>query len=247
MLAIIGGTGLTELQEWQPEEEKMISGPYGEPSAPLQFGRFAGHNVVFLPRHGKGHTLPPHMINYRANIWALQEVGVEGIIAVNAVGSINSAMMAESLVVPHQIIDYTWGREASFAEAGKVTHIDFTHPYDDDLRDELIDAGEMEGIMIFPEAVYGATQGPRLETAAEINCMERDSCDIVGMTGMPEACLARELEIPYACLSLVVNMAAGRSDGLITMVDIERALKNGMSKVHRVLGYLLTARNQEAE
>lgn len=241
MLAIIGGTGLTELQEWEPSEEKLIQGDYGAPSGPLQFGRLAGEEMVFLPRHGKGHALPPHLINYRANLWALQEVGIAGIIAVNAVGSINKVMGPEALVVPHQVIDYTWGRESSYAQPGQVNHIDFTHPYDEDLRDALIDAGEMEGIMVFPEAVYGATQGPRLETAAEINRLERDGCDIVGMTGMPEACLARELDIPYACLSLVVNMAAGRSDGLITMADIERALKNGMGKVHRILCHVLTA------
>lgn len=241
MLAIIGGTGLTELQAWEPGEEKLVQGVYGAPSGPLQFGRLGGADIVFLPRHGKGHALPPHLINYRANLWALKEVGVTGIIAVNAVGSINKAMGAEALVVPHQIIDYTWGRESSYAQPGQVTHIDFTHPYDEDLRDALIDAGEMEGIMVFPEAVYGATQGPRLETAAEINRFERDGCDIVGMTGMPEACLARELGIPYACLSLVVNMAAGRSDGLITMSDIDRALGNGMGKVHRILCHVLAA------
>lgn len=247
MLAIIGGTGLTELDGLIIHEQKTIETPYGATSAALEVGQFAGQDVVFLARHGKGHTLPPHQVNYRANIWALRELGVTGIIAVNAVGGINVAMGPEVLVVPHQIVDYTWGRETSFSELGKVIHIDFTHPYDEDLRDALTDAGEMQGYLIHSQAVYAATQGPRLETAAEINRLERDGCDIVGMTGMPEACLARELEIPYACLSLVVNMAAGRSPGIITMTDIGKALVNGMTKVRNLLGQLLRDRAAEAD
>lgn len=242
MLAIIGGTGLTELDGLTIDEQKTIETPYGATSASLEVGQLAGQKVVFLARHGKGHTLPPHQVNYRANIWALRELGVTGIVAVNAVGGINPAMGPEALVVPHQIIDYTWGRETSFSEFGKVIHIDFTHPYDEDLRDALTDAGEMQGYLIHSQAVYAATQGPRLETAAEINRLERDGCDIVGMTGMPEACLARELEMPYACLSLVVNMAAGRSPGIITMADIEKALDSGMSKVRGLLERLLQDR-----
>lgn len=242
--AIIGGTGLAALEGLQIREEKPLATPYGETSAPLQFGAFsdrngADDNVVFLPRHGKGHSLPPHLVNYRANIWALKQVGVQRIIAVNAVGSINPAMGAGALVVPHQIVDYTWGRESSFSESGKVIHIDFSFPYSDGVRESLLAAAQQLALEIHPQGVYGATQGPRLETAAEIDRMDRDGCDIVGMTGMPEACLAREMDMDYGCLSLVVNMAAGRSEGIITMEDIQRALDNGMDKVRLILKQVL--------
>ncbi len=242
--AIIGGTGLTALEGLVIREEKQVTTPYGETSAPLQFGSFENDKggsapVVFLARHGTHHSLPPHMVNYRANLWALKHAGVQQIVAVNAVGSINPAMPAEALVIPSQIIDYTWGRESSYSEAGKVIHIDFSYPYSDSVRERLLGASQRLGLVVHYGGVYGATQGPRLETAAEIDRMERDGCDIVGMTGMPEACLARELELEYGCLSLVVNMAAGRSDGIITMEDIQRALDNGMSKVRSILREML--------
>lgn len=240
MLAIIGGTGLTDLEGLEITEEKIISTPYGHCSAPLQLGRFAGSEVAFLARHGKGHTLPPHSINYRANIWALKEAGVKSIIAVNAVGGIKKSFATESIVIPDQIIDYTWGRESSFSELGKVIHIDFTEPYTEALRELLSDAGELEGLTVHSHGVYGATQGPRLETVAEVDKLERDGCDIVGMTGMPEACLARELELDYACVSLVVNPAAGRSDGVITMEQIEQAIERGMGKIRRLIAKALT-------
>jgi len=242
--AIIGGTGLTALEGLVIREEKQVTTPYGETSAPLQFGSFENDKggsapVVFLARHGTHHSLPPHMVNYRANLWALKHAGVQQIVAVNAVGSINPAMPAEALVIPSQIIDYTWGRESSYSEAGKVIHIDFSYPYSDSVRERLLGASQRLGMVVHYGGVYGTTQGPRLETAAEIDRMDRDGCDIVGMTGMPEACLARELELEYGCLSLVVNMAAGRSDGIITMEDIQRALDNGMSKVRSILREML--------
>lgn len=239
--AIIGGTGLTSLEGFDVRETRRVETPYGETSAPLALGTYGGRDVVFLPRHGSGHSLPPHLVNYRANLWALREAGVQQIVAVNAVGGINPAMGAEALVVPHQVVDYTWGRESSFSEPGKVIHIDFTHPYTEALRQTLIAAGRSLGFAIHDHGVYGATQGPRLETIAEIDRMERDGCDIVGMTGMPEACLARELELEYACLSLVVNMAAGRSEGIITMADIQLALDNGMGRVRDILRAFLGA------
>lgn len=241
LTAIIGGTGLTALEGLVIHEQKTVTTPYGDTSAPLQFGTFGPANtpVVFLARHGTQHSLPPHLVNYRANLWALKEAGVQHIIAVNAVGSINPAMPAEALVVPSQIVDYTWGRESSYSEPGKVIHIDFSYPYSEVVRERVLAAGKNLGLAVHDGGVYGATQGPRLETAAEIDRMDRDGCDIVGMTGMPEACLARELELEYACLSLVVNMAAGRSDGIITMEDIQRALDNGMSKVRSVLAAAL--------
>ena len=240
LIAIVGGTGLTELDGLELTESRTVDTPYGTPSAPLEFGRFGQKQVVFLARHGKGHTVPPHQVNYRANIQALKQVGVREIIAVNAVGGINPQMGAESLVVPDQIIDYTWGREFTFADRGNVLHVDFSYPYSDHLRKGLIGAAETLGVKIHDGGVYGATQGPRLETAAEVNKLERDGCDIVGMTGMPEASLAREAELDYACLSLVVNMAAGRSDGIITMEDIERAINNGMGNVRAILAQWLS-------
>ncbi|PIE41252.1 MAG: S-methyl-5'-thioadenosine phosphorylase [Gammaproteobacteria bacterium] len=239
MLAIIGGTGLTDLDGLNILEEKTVNTPYGQCSAPVQTGIYAGTKVAFLARHGKGHVLAPHVINYRANIRALKDMGVTSIIAVNAVGGICSIMATESLVVPHQLIDYTWGRESSYSDKGKVIHIDFTEPYTQRLRELLIRAAEQEGLTIHTRGVYGATQGPRLETAAEIDRFEKDGCDIVGMTGMPEACLARELELDYACLSLVVNPAAGRSDREITMTQIQQAIDSGMGKVRRVIARAL--------
>ncbi|MCG8670346.1 MAG: S-methyl-5'-thioinosine phosphorylase [Pseudomonadales bacterium] len=247
MLAIIGGTGLTELEGLEIQDEKIISTPYGHCSAPVQMGRYADIHVAFLARHGKGHTLPPHAINYRANLWALKECGITKIVAVNAVGGIRKNLGTESIVVPHQLIDYTWGRETSFSEQGKVIHIDFTEPYTEELRELLIDAGELEGLSVHSQGVYACTQGPRLETAAEVDKLDKDGCDIVGMTGMPEAALARELELEYACVSLVVNPAAGRSDSIITMEQIEKAVERGMGKVRRLIAKALTLQNELEE
>ncbi|RLT88800.1 MULTISPECIES: S-methyl-5'-thioinosine phosphorylase [unclassified Ketobacter] len=240
LIAIVGGTGLTELQGLELTDTRTLETEYGVPSAALEFGRFGQQPVVFLARHGKGHTVPPHQVNYRANIQALKQVGVEKIIAVNAVGGINPQMGAESLVIPDQIIDYTWGREFTFADQGNVLHVDFSYPYSEPLRQSLLTAAAELGLAVHDGGVYGATQGPRLETAAEVDRLERDGCDIVGMTGMPEASLAREAELEYACLSLVVNMAAGRSEGIITMDDIELAIKNGMGNVRAILAQLLS-------
>ena len=241
LIAIVGGTGLTELDGLSIRESRTVETRYGPPSAALEFGRFGEQEVVFLARHGKGHRLPPHQINYRANITALKSVGVTDIIAVNAVGGINPAMGAEALVVPHQIVDYTWGREFAFAEEGNVLHVDFSFPYTDSLREGLLAAGRKTGLKVHDGGVYGATQGPRLETVAEIARLERDGGDIVGMTGMPEAALARELALPYACLALVVNPAAGKAPGLITMAEIERVLEQGMGAVKGVLARVLSA------
>lgn len=247
MLAIIGGTGLTDLEGLTINDEKIVSTPYGDCSAPVQFGEYHGTEVAFLARHGKGHTIAPHAINYRANIWALKESGVDAIIAVNAVGGIRENYGTESIVVPHQLVDYTWGRESSYSEKGKVIHIDFTDPYTEELRELLMDAGELEGILVHSQGVYGVTQGPRLETTAEVDRLERDGCDIVGMTGMPEAALARELDLQYACVSLVVNPAAGRSDTVITMEQIEEAIARGMGKVRRLIGRALTLQKEQRE
>jgi 5'-deoxy-5'-methylthioadenosine phosphorylase len=236
-LAIIGGTGLTSLKNLQIERREVMHTPYGEPSGPLVHGLLCGKQVVFLPRHGTAHTIPPHEVNYRANLWALQHIGITKVIAVAAVGGVTSAMKPTALVIPDQIIDYTWSRQHTFfqGELSQVTHIDFTEPYCADLREVLIAAGEAAGIEVINGATYGATQGPRLETAAEITRMERDGCDIVGMTGMPEAALARELELCYAACAVCANWAAGLGEGEISMDEIERNLRIGMDRVRGLL------------
>jgi 5'-methylthioinosine phosphorylase len=236
-LAIIGGTGLTSINDLEITGREMMTTPFGEPSGPLVHGELYGHEVMFLPRHGSGHTIPPHKVNYRANIWALREAGAKSVIAVNAVGAIQSDMQPASLVIPDQIVDYTWSRTNTFFEEGlsKVVHIDFTDPYCEDMRSKIIAAAEKINLSLFAGATYAAMQGPRLETAAEINKLERDACHIVGMTGMPETALARELELCYACIAVVANMAAGRGDGEITMSEIERHLASGMENVKKLI------------
>jgi len=239
MLAIIGGSGLTQLSNLDVQRREVVRTPYGEPSGVLLFGRVCNLDVVFLARHGYGHTIPPHMVNYRANIWALHQAGVTGILSVASVGGIRSDMAPGTLVVPHQIIDYTWGRRSTFHDMTDrpVVHIDFTHPYDPILRRRLIAAATEAGESVIDGAVYAATQGPRLETAAEVNRLERDGADVVGMTGMPEAALARELAIPYAAISVVANWGAGRADSSegIGFGTIEGTLQGAMGRVRKVL------------
>ena len=236
-LAIIGGTGLTTLKNLAIERREVVHTPYGQPSGPLSHGRLCGKEVVFLPRHGSGHTIAPHDVNYRANLWALDHIGVTKVIAIAAVGGITPAMVPAALVIPDQIIDYTSARQHTFFQGSleQVTHIDFTFPYCEELRADLITAGRAAGLSLIGPGTYGATQGPRLETAAEINRMERDGCDIVGMTGMPEAALARELGLCYATCAVCANWAAGRGEGEISMEDIDRTLKTGMEKVRTLL------------
>ena len=239
--AIIGGSGLTRLEGLDIRQSLAVDTPYGAPSAEVQIGEYAGKEVLFLARHGHPHRIPPHRVNYRANLWALKQAGAEAILAVNAVGGIHPAMVTGHFCVPHQLIDYTSGREHTcFADnLEQVTHIDFSNPYSEHLRQQLMAALAAEGVGYSGQGVYGCTQGPRLETAAEIARLERDGCDIVGMTGMPEAALARELELDYACLALVVNPAAGKSSAVIGMAGIEQALRDGMGKVVSTLARVL--------
>jgi 5'-deoxy-5'-methylthioadenosine phosphorylase len=233
-LAIIGGSGLTKMDALEITRREVVNTPYGEPSSPLIHGCFDGLDIVFLPRHGAGHTIPPHKINYRANIWALKHIGVDYIVGMATVGGIRDDMEPETIAIPDQIIDYTWGRGNTFFEndLSEVTHIDFTQPYCQKLRAALIAAAEDASLDVRKDATYGATQGPRLETAMEIKRMHNDGCDLVGMTGMPEAALAKELELCYAHCSVVANWAAGKSDKAITMEDIEKNMKQGMSNVY---------------
>lgn len=243
MLAIIGGSGLTQLANLDVSHREVVRTPFGDPSGALTFGRIGGQSVVFLARHGYGHTIPPHMVNYRANLWALAKEAKAGrIVSVASVGSIRQDLAPGSLVIPHQIIDYTWGRSSTFFESGvnQVVHVDFTHPYDEALRAELLRAAEAAGEAIAEGAVYAATQGPRLETAAEVDRLERDGADIVGMTGMPEAVLARELDVPYAAICVVANWAAGRADSSdgIRFDRIEAILQAAMIRTRNVIAGL---------
>lgn len=214
MFGIIGGTGLAQLENLHVVRRQIVRTPYGEASQPLIFGELAGREVVFLARHGGGHTIPPHAVNYRANIWALHSVGVRHLLAIATVGGITSDLNAGDIVLPHQIIDYTHGRNSTYHDGVElpVMHIDFTEPYSAALRETLKQAAHNLNQPLHDGGVYACAQGPRLETAAEINRLERDGATIVGMTGMPEAALARELDIDYAALCPVANQAAGRGD-----------------------------------
>lgn len=236
-LAIIGGTGLTTLNGLEITRREVVNTPYGEPSGPLIYGQLCGREVVFLPRHGHSHTIPPHRVNYRANIWALHHIGVEKVMAVAAVGGIHPELISLKIAIPDQIIDYTGARANTFFEddLSRVVHVDFTTPYCEELRTILVEAAEKAGVSTMSYGVYGATQGPRLETAAEINRLARDGCDMVGMTGMPEAVLARELGLCYAACAVVANAAAGRGVGAITMAEIEANLESGMAEVRALL------------
>ncbi len=236
-LAIIGGTGLTTLNGLEITRREVVNTPYGEPSGPLIYGQLCSREVVFLPRHGHSHTIPPHRVNYRANIWALHHIGVEKVMAVAAVGGIHPELMSRKIAIPDQIIDYTGARANTFFEddLSHVVHVDFTTPYCEELRTILIQAAAKAEVSAMTYGVYGATQGPRLETAAEINRLARDGCDMVGMTGMPEAVLARELGLCYAACAVVANAAAGRGVGAITMAEIEANLESGMAEVRALL------------
>ncbi len=237
-VAVIGGTGLYSMMDgFEMTGQEVVNTPYGEPSGPLVRGRLQERDVVFLARHGFTHRLPPHRINYRANIWMLQQAGVDRVLAVNAVGSMNEANPPESLVLPDQIIDYSYGREHTFYadDLDRVVHIDFTWPYSAELRDTLIEAARIAVLDVAPRGVYGCTQGPRLETAAEVRRLRQDGCDIVGMTGMPEAALAREASLQYASIAVVANWAAGLTDRELSMQQIETCLQNGMHSVKQLI------------
>lgn len=241
VIAIIGGTGLASLKNLEITQREIVSTPYGEPSGPVTHGVICGNEVIFLPRHGYGHIIPPHKINYRANMWALSELGVTKVLAVAAVGGIAKDLTPGQLVIPEQIIDYTWSRTNTFFEEGltHVTHIDFTNPYCRELRELLVKVCKDNNIDCAAGGTYGATQGPRLETAAEIDRLERDGCTIVGMTGMPEAALAKELGLCYSTCAVVANHAAGRGKGDITMDEIEKNLGVGLQKARDLIEHII--------
>jgi 5'-methylthioadenosine phosphorylase len=242
-LAVIGGSGLSQLASLEATRRKMVRTPYGEPSGALTFGSIRGQGMVFLARHGYGHTIAPHEVNYRANLWALKEENVSGVVSVASVGGIRRDVAPGALLVPDQIIDYTWGRRATFFEGAgaSVTHLDFTEPYTQSLRQRILAAAQACGERVHDGGTYAATQGPRLESAAEINRLERDGADIVGMTGMPEAALARELGLEYAAIAVSANYAAGRgeSEHAIPMERIEAVLEEAMGRVRRIIEKLV--------
>jgi len=243
MLAIIGGTGLDQLGNLKITHRQVIRTPYGEPSGALTFGTINQHEVLFLARHGYGHTIPPHEVNYRANLWALYEQGAKRVISVASVGGIRADLIPGELVIPDQILDYTHGRPFTYFDGRErpVTHIDFTLPYTPDLRKQILTAAVDAKVRCLDGGVYAATQGPRLETAAEINRFERDGADMVGMTGMPEASLARELGLSYAAIAVVVNYAAGRGDSRqgIHLDSISKIAEPAMAKVRNILGLVV--------
>jgi 5'-methylthioadenosine phosphorylase len=241
MLAIIGGTGLTRLSALAVAHREVVRTPYGEPSSALLFGQIAGRDAIFLARHGHGHTIPPHRVNYRANLWALHNRGAKAVLAVASVGGIRGAAPGD-LILPHQLIDYTRDRETTYFDGGdrRVVHVDFTHPYSPGLRSACLVAAKTSGIVLADGGVYAAVSGPRLETAAEIDRMDRDGATLVGMTGMPEAALARELELPYAAIAVVVNHAAGRGDSAmeVSMEAIAKILETAMDRVRALLEHV---------
>ncbi len=242
-LGIIGGTGLYQLEGMKRLGSSRLQTRWGEPSSEIMFAELGSTRVAFLARHGQQHTIPPHRVNYRANLWALKECGVSQVIAVAAVGGINKHTPPAAVVIPDQLIDYTYGRDHTYFEDNldEVVHVDFTQPYTPSLRDRLLVAASKNGIAAVDGGVYAATQGPRLETAAEIQRMKQDGCDIVGMTGMPEAALARELGLEYACCALVVNWAAGcYGTDKIDHDEMFRVVEQGMAQVRTMLHTVLT-------
>ncbi len=236
-LAIIGGTGLARMKGLDITRREMVKTPYGAPSCPLLFGTLHGKPVVFLARHGSKQRIPAHTVNYCANIWALHSVGVRSVLAVGVVGGIEDDCVPGCVVIPDQIIDYTQNRVNTYVDGGQdsIKHIDFSYPYDHTLRQALINGAEAAGIPMIDHGTYAAAEGPRLETVAEVKRMERDGCSIVGLSGMPEAALARELDIAYATCAVVVNPAAGKGDGAINVSELSQSIEKGMEQAQAVI------------
>jgi 5'-methylthioinosine phosphorylase len=249
MLGIIGGSGLSQLANLQDIRKKVVRTPYGEPSGALTFGNLNGHPVAFLARHGYGHTIAPHEVNYRANMWALHAEGAHKILSIATVGGIHPDLKPGVIAIPDQIIDYTWGRKSTYYGCNEhycdksVVHVDFTWPYCEDMRQLAMQACQAAGECCIDGGVYAATQGPRLETAAEINRLERDGATMVGMTGMPEAVLARELGLCYAALAVTANYAAGRGSSAesIPYEEVKASLDQAMGRVRGIIEAMVEA------
>ncbi len=243
MLAIIGGRGLTQLANLEITHRQVMRTPYGEPSCAFMFGTLNQHEVVFLARHGYGYTIPPHLVNYRANLWALRDQGVRDVVSVATVGGIRADLVPGTIVVPDQIIDYTHGRDSTFFDNrdSRYLNADFTLPYSQKLRGRILESARTVKQPCVDGGVYAATQGPRLDSIAEINRYERDGADMVGMTGMPETALAMELELNYATIAVVVNHAAGRGDSKngINMEQVNASASAAMERVRSILECLV--------
>lgn len=234
-VGIIAGSGFYDFEGVSVKDVRKVSTPYGEPSDSYRICEFGGLEFVFLARHGSPHRLQPHKINYRANIWGLRDLGVERILSINAVGGINTGIRPGDIVITDQIIDITSGRANTFYDGDEVIHIDFTAPYCTELRDVLLKAGSRNEITLVNGGTYVSVNGPRLETAAEIALFARNGGDVVGMTGMPEACLARELEICFSCIAVVTNSAAGLSSGRLTATEVVATMKVSMKRLRSLL------------
>lgn len=239
MLAIIGGRGLTELASLNITHRQVMRTPYGEPSGAFLFGTLNQREVIFLARHGFGHTIPPHLVNYRANLWALREQGVSNIVSIATVGGIRADLTPGTIVVPDQIIDYTHGRDATFYDTrdASYTNTNFALPFCPKLRGRILRSAGIVQQPCVDSGVYAATQGPRLDSIAEINRYERDGADMVGMTGMPETALAMELGLNYAIVAVVVNHAAGRGDNKqgVNMEQVNATANVAMERVRSIL------------
>lgn len=244
MLAIIGGRGLTQLANLKITHRQVMRTPYGEPSGAFLFGTLNQYEVIFLARHGYGYTIPPHLVNYRANLWALREQGVSDVVSVSTVGGIRADLVPGTLIVPDQVIDYTHGRDYTFfsTRIASYKNIDFTLPYSMELRSRILRSAEQVLQPCLDGGVYAATDGPRLDSIAEINRYERDGADMVGMTGMPEASLARELGMNYATIAVVANYAAGRGDSQssINMEGVNATARSTMVRVRAILERVCT-------
>lgn len=235
-IAVIGGSGVYALDYLTDVQTTVVSTPYGK-SPEIVLGKLANRNVAFLPRHGKKHTAPPHLVNYRANLWALRELGVKRVLATTASGSLRSRMRPGDLVLLDQFVDFTKRRPMTFYEGGKggVVHVDVTEPYCPELRKILRETARALKIKLHPRATYGCTEGPRFETAAEIQALRRLGCDLVGMTNVPECILARELELCYAAIAVVTNFAAGISKTKLTHEEVAELMAKNIERVKSLI------------
>ena len=249
LTAVIGGSGFDTYDQLLISDQIVQETPYGSHSGPVIKGVLNTRPCVFLPRHSASHRLPPHKVNYRANIWLLKQLGVTRIIAVNVVGGIANDVAPDTIVIPNQLIDYTYGREHTFYDGDQgsilgegfqnLNHIEFDSPYSETLRKKIIQCLLESKMTFVPEGVYACTQGPRLETSAEIQRLKLDGCTVVGMTGMPEAALAQEIGIDYASIAIVVNWAAGINSSPLAVIDIMDAIHKNMKKIKELIPNLL--------
>ena len=239
-LALVGGTGLTDLEEGSGKglETLDIDTPYGRPSAPIRVVATEPLRLLFLPRHGNPHRFPPHCVNYRANLWALREAGADHVLAVYAVGGLHEPYRPGVLAAANQLIDYTWGRAHTYSDSehAPLRHVDFTRPFDGSLRQTLLAAARHAALDLADGGCIGVFQGPRLESAAEIERARRDGCDMAGMTALPEAGLARELGLDYAGLGVISNWGAGVRGEHLAADAFAASLHEPMARVRRLVG-----------